>query len=65
VWAQMVDYFSNTWGLDNILYLRCEGGRKYAGGDIVDIVGMDDIPTNTPPGLWDSPLSLREAHCGF
>src|SRR6266508_1751937 len=61
VWAHMVDYFSTTWGLDNILYFQSwypvEGtGRKYAGGDIVDIVGMDDIPTNpiTPPGLWDS-----------
>jgi hypothetical protein len=62
VWAHMVDYFSNTWGLDNILYFQSwyavEGtGRKYAGGDLVDIVGMDDIPTNTPPGLWDSLLA--------
>jgi len=67
VWAHMVDYFSNTWGLDNILYFQSwypvEGtGRKYAGGDVVDIVGMDDIPTNIPEGtttartqaLWDS-----------
>ena len=59
VWAHMVDYFSNTWGLDNILYFQSwydvEGnGRKYAGGDIVDIVGMDAIPTNTTSGLWDS-----------
>jgi glycosyl hydrolase family 26 len=61
VWAHMVDYFSNTCSLDNVLYFQSwypvEGdGRKYAGGDIVDIVGMDGIPTDpiTPPGLWDS-----------
>ena len=63
VWAHMVDYFSNTWGLNNVLYFQSwyavEGsGRKYAGGDIVDIVGMDDIPTNTPPRLWDSLRAL-------
>jgi hypothetical protein len=71
VWAHMVDHFSHTWGLDNILYFQSwyavEGsGRKYAGSDIVDIVGMDDIPTNTPAGLWDSlqafgkPIAISE-----
>jgi hypothetical protein len=61
VCAHMVDYLSNTQGLDNIFYFQSwypveASGRKHARGDIVDIVGMDDIPTNpnTPPGLWDS-----------
>jgi Glycosyl hydrolase family 26 len=59
-------------GLDNILYFQSwypvEGsGRKYAGGDIVDIVGMDGTLTDTPPGLWDSlrafgkPIALSES----
>jgi hypothetical protein len=49
----MVDYFSNSWGLDNILYFQSwypvEGcGRKYAGSDIVDIVVMDDMCHRAP-----------------
>jgi mannan endo-1,4-beta-mannosidase len=63
VWAHMVDYFSNTCELDNILYFQSwydvEGsGRKYAGGDLVDIVGLDAFPHKPSLGLWNSLLAF-------
>ena len=55
IWAHMVNYFSNTWGLDNILYLQSfyfasagvfpydlgPSSTLYAGDSNVDIVGVD------------------------
>jgi len=50
IWAHMVDYFSNTWGLDNILYVQSwyfldyDPGKLdqiYAGSNNVDIVAVD------------------------
>ena len=62
IWAHMVSYFSNTWGLDNILYLQSfyfasagvfpydlsPSSTLYAGDSNVDIVGVDH--TEAPPG---------------
>jgi mannan endo-1,4-beta-mannosidase len=55
IWAHMVDYFSNAWGLDNILYFQSwyfaspgvypydlsPSSTLYAGDRNVDIVGID------------------------
>jgi mannan endo-1,4-beta-mannosidase len=55
IWAHMVDYFSNVWGLDNILYFQSwyfaspgvypfdlsPSSTLYAGDSNVDIVGVD------------------------
>src|SRR5262245_55143181 len=55
IWAHMVDYFSNVWELDNILYLQSfyfasagvfpydlsPSSTLYAGDSNVDIVGVD------------------------
>jgi mannan endo-1,4-beta-mannosidase len=51
IWAHMVDYFSHTWGLDNILYVQswyfCDykgfgpNHPLYAGNDLVDLVAVD------------------------
>jgi mannan endo-1,4-beta-mannosidase len=47
IWAHMVDYFSNTWGLDNILYMQSwyyvssTAYSSYAGDSNVDIVAVD------------------------
>jgi mannan endo-1,4-beta-mannosidase len=55
IWAHMVDYFSNAWGLDNILYFQSwyfaspgvypfdlsPSSTLYAGDSNVDIVGVD------------------------
>jgi len=55
IWAHMVDYFSNVWGLDNILYFQSwyfasagtypydlsPNSTLYAGDSNVDIVGID------------------------
>src|SRR5262249_27078636 len=51
IWRHMVDYFSNTWGLNNILYMQdfYYAGRwgdirgLYVGDDLVDLVGYDSM----------------------
>ena len=68
IWAHMVDYFSNVWGLDNILYVQSWYGggiyaditQLYAGDSNVDVVGIDHNATFAQPGEYESMLSFKK-----
>ena len=69
VWSHMVDYFSNVWGLDNILYFQSWYGggiysdifSRYAGSENVDIVGLDHNAISAVGGEYETILSFGKA----
>jgi hypothetical protein len=64
IWSHMVDYFSNAWGLDNILYMQSWYygfmPETYAGDGNVDIVALDhgEDPASSYDAEYANMLSL-------
>src|SRR5262245_56795805 len=68
IWAHMFDYFTNTWGLNNLLWnMDWYHGGRWSGGDVshlyvgsqyVDIVSVDSTSLDIRPEEYANILAF-------